>query len=141
MDQKIELVRSFITQLPYTSALSLELVDIGPGWAEMRLPWSDDLVGDLETGVVHGGAVSSLIDTVCGGAVMAHPKAGESSATLDLRIDYMRPAKPGQDIYAHAECHHITRSIAFLRAYAHDGDKDCLVARASGAFTVQGARK
>ncbi|MCV6595768.1 MAG: PaaI family thioesterase [Mangrovicoccus sp.] len=141
MDQKIELVRSFITQLPYSAALSLKLEEIGPGWAVMRLPWSDELVGDTETGVIHGGAVSSLIDTVCGAAVMTHPKAGESSATLDLRIDYMRPATPGRDLYARAECHQMTRTVAFLRAQAHDGDANRLVAQASAAFTVQGASK
>jgi len=135
-EARIAAVRAFITDLPYARALGLELLGVGAGWTELALPYRADLVGDPATGVMHGGAVSALMDTTCGGAVMSHPDAGVATATLDLRIDYMRGARPGQTVRARAECIRVTRTIAFVRAVAHDDDADTPIAMASGAFTV-----
>lgn len=135
---RIERVRGFITELPYSRALGLVLDGVGPGWAELSMPYDETLVGDPATGVLHGGAVSALMDTTCGAAVMSHPEAGDATATLDLRIDYMRGATPGQRVRARADCIRVTRSVAFVRATTFDEDSGDPVAMASGAFTISG---
>lgn len=139
-EQKIRLARQFISDLPYARALSLEMEEIGDGHAIISMPYSTDLVGDPATGVIHGGAVSGLMDTTGGAAVMSHPSSPGGTATIDLRIDYMRAATPGQRIVAKAEVYHITRSVAFVRAVALDDDIDHPVATATGAFTVEQGR-
>lgn len=136
MTDILTIARQFIQALPFSRALGMELTDLGPGTATIRMPWDAHLVGDPATGVLHGGAISALMDTASGASVMSHPAAPVSTATLDLRIDYMRPASPGQTITARAECHHVTRSVAFVRVVAVDDDADRPVAMGTGAFTL-----
>lgn len=138
MHDKTKLARQFIEAIPHANALGLELTYIGAGEAEISMPYNEDLIGDPRTGVIHGGAVSAMMDTCCGAAVMSHPSAPGGTATIDLRIDYMRAATPGQRITTRATCYHITRNVAFVRATAMDDDQDRPVATASGSFTVEG---
>jgi len=137
MTDREALARGFIAALPFSRALGLSLASLGEGMAEIAMPWSEDLVGDPETGVVHGGAVFALVDTAASTAVLSHRAAPARAATLGLRIDYMRPALRGRTITARAECFHLARSVAFVRATASDGDPRPL-ASAVGTFTVEG---
>ncbi len=138
MVDKAKFARQFIEAIPHSRALGMRLTDIGDGTAEITMDYDTRFVGDPKTGVIHGGAVSALMDTCCGAAVMSHPEAPAGTATIDLRIDYMRAATPGQAITTRATCYHITRSVAFVRAIAVDDDTEKPVASASGAFTVEG---
>tara|TARA_R110000787_G_scaffold10914_9_gene36312 strand:- start:61 stop:483 length:423 start_codon:yes stop_codon:yes gene_type:complete len=134
------LARQFIQALPHAVMLGMEPQEMGEGVASISMAYKPDLVGDPVTGVIHGGAVSALMDTCCGAAVMCHPDNGGGTATIDLRIDYMRAATPGQTIVARATCYHFTRSVAFVRAVAMDDDTENPVATATGAFTVEAKR-
>lgn len=134
---KLAHARHFIEAIPHSRALGMRIEELEDGRAQISMPWDPALVGDPRTGVIHGGAVSALMDTCCGAAVISHPEAPAGTATIDLRIDYMRAATPGQRITARAHVYHITRTVAFLRAEAMDETEGLPVASATGAFTVE----
>ena len=112
------------------------MVELSDGSARMRLPYSADLVGNPDTGVLHGGAITSLMDACCGAAVFMKLIMPVPIATLDLRIDYLRPADPGRDVLAHATCFRLTRNVAFVRGIAYVDDEADPVAAAAGAFML-----
>ncbi|HEY2179928.1 MAG TPA: PaaI family thioesterase [Caulobacteraceae bacterium] len=125
---------------PQAAALGLRVVSVEPGVAVMAVAHRPDLVGDPETEVLAGGVVTTLLDHVCGlavgSALIEHAPMGPI-ATLDLRIDYMRPAEPGREVLARAHCYKLTHSIAFVRASAFDGDEADPVATVQAAFALK----
>lgn len=131
-----EMARRMVTGTPQTQALGFQFISMGEGRGSIRAPWREDLVGDPETGVIASGVVTTLLDHVCGLAIRS--ANGTPQGTLDLRIDYMRPAKARAALIADGHCYKLTRTIAFVRALAHDGDPDDPVATAQAAFALIG---
>ena len=130
----VELAR----RVGHGKALGLEYRDSGPNWMELCLPWRQELVGVPETGVLASGAIVSLIDTASGASVWMELGELVPIVTLDLRIDYMRPAVKGETVIARCECVKMTRRIAFIRGVAHGGDPDRPIAHSAGTFMLQG---
>jgi uncharacterized protein (TIGR00369 family) len=122
--------------LPQAKALGISVLSSAAARATLTLPYREDLIGDPDTGVIAGGAVTTLLDQTCGQAVFAALAELTSIATLDLRIDYMRPARPGLALVAEAHCYKLGRAVAFVRATAHDGAVDDPVATAQAVFML-----
>mgnify|MGYP001953253745 CR=1 FL=1 len=80
-----------------------------------------------------------LLDTVCGVSVYTALEQFAPMATLDLRIDYLRPAIPKQAIFAHGECYRTTRNVAFCRGIAYQDSTDHPIAHCSGCFMLSTA--
>ena len=93
-------------------------------------------IGDIKTGVLHGGVVTAMLDESCGMAVQLALDGTQAIATLDLRIDYQKPATPGLDIKAHSICYRVTRSIAFVRSTAFQESESDPVASATACFMI-----
>lgn len=131
-----DLLPRLASAAPHTHALGLELAGVEGDVVTLRAPYRDDLVGDPRSLVLAGGVVTTLLDHVGGLAVWTAMGGYAPIATLDMRIDYMRAADPGLDVYARARCYKLTRSIAFVRAWAYDRDPDDPVAAAQSAYML-----
>ncbi len=140
MTRPVDMMRQLAPQVllasPHAAAIGMEVVSIDPAEAVLKVRFRPDLVGDPDTGVIAGGVVTALLDHTCGQSVMAALERYQAIATLDLRIDYMRPAGPGLDILCRAHCYKLTRSVAFVRAQAYDLDPADPVATAQAAFML-----
>jgi len=128
----------FESAIPHNRELGIRITGMGETTAKMSMPFAPHLVGDPETGVLAGGVVTTLMDSVCGLAVMAAMPAPGPIATLDLRIDYLRPATPGEELLAEADCFRLTRSIAFARGTAYHASGGGPIAAVQGTFIMKG---
>jgi len=110
--------------IPQIRALGIEIMSLDGPVAISRLPYAAHLVGDPETGVLHGGAITTQIDNLS--AVAMHSAIGHAvpCVTIDLRVEYLKPATPGLDIFARSECRRITRQIAFITSAAYHTEDD-----------------
>lgn len=122
----------------HIAALGMRYGDHGDDWTELRLPWRADLVGDVAQQTVATGAIIALMDMAAGMAVWTRIKAFRPTATLDLRIDYLRAAYPRTDMIGRVTCTRVARDVAFIRGSAHDGDADDPVAHVAGTFMFTG---
>lgn len=125
---------SFVSKLGHGGAIGIAYAGHGEDWVELALPYDQKLIGVPETGVIASGPIISLMDMATSMAVWIRLGEFRHQATLDLRIDYLRPATPGQTVYGRAECYGTTRSVSFTRGIAHDGDPDDPVAHVSATF-------
>src|SRR6187431_2067289 len=133
-DQLAKAIEARRSVYGYISGLRLDRAARGEAWSS--LPYRPVFVGDTTTGVLHGGVVTAMLDESCGMAVQLALDGTSAIATLDLRIDYQKPATPGLDIRAHSFCYRVTRSIAFVRSTAYQESEDDPVATATACFMV-----
>jgi uncharacterized protein (TIGR00369 family) len=130
-------LRTFVDeQTPHNRYLGLRLSSVGPGEATCALPYSAALVGDSDAATLHGGVITALMDVASGAAVCMELGRLRSMATLEMRIDSLRPPTSGQSLSARAHCYRVAGSTAFVRALAYDEDTSGPVAASQGTYML-----
>jgi uncharacterized protein (TIGR00369 family) len=131
-----ELAR-YVVYIPHIRELGMTLDELSQGYCVLGLPYRDELIGNPETGDLHGGVITTLIDSACGLCVLAAMPDPGPIATLDLRIDYLRPGEPKRAVIAEAECYHLARHIAFVRSSARHAPDEPPIATAQASFIIK----
>jgi len=116
-------VDGFIGVLAQCQELGIRVVSARENELILELPYSEKIIGNPDSGVIHGGAITTLMDTTAGAGVLCAMPEFELCPTLDLRVDYMRSAKPGQSVFARASCYRSTSNIIFMRCEAYQIDR------------------
>jgi len=130
----MSMAERFLSALKHCQLLQMRVAQAAETGMTLVLPWSPAIVGNPQTGAVHGGALTTLMDTTCGMATLCVLPRFEVCPTLDLRIDYMHPAEAGKDIYGHAQCYRVTRDVIFTRGTAYQDDPDQPICQVVGTF-------
>ncbi|MXO89712.1 PaaI family thioesterase [Pontixanthobacter aquaemixtae] len=124
----------FLMRHGHPAKLGMKYRGHGADWAELELPWRADLVGQVESEILASGPIISMLDMASGMSIWAKHETFAPVATLDLRVDYQRPARERSPVIGRAECFRLTKSAAFVRGFAHDGNPEDTVATMSGTF-------
>jgi uncharacterized protein (TIGR00369 family) len=133
-----KLFTAFASQVGHGGALGILYVDHGLDWVELGLEHDPKLVGVAASGVIASGPIISLMDMATSMALWVKLGRFRHQATLDMRVDYLRPAAPGKKIIGRGECYAATRSVGFVRGLAHDGDPADPVAHVAATFMFTG---
>lgn len=130
----LETAQRLVEVINQCRRLGLKVVAADSGRLTLELPYSEDIVGNPETGVIHGGALTTLMDSACGFAVPLAIGRMEICPTLDLRIDYMTAARPGAPVFARAEVYRMTDNVVFARGIAYQNPEEQVIAHCVAAF-------
>lgn len=125
-----------LSYTPHAHCLGMRVVETGPCFAIVCLPYQTRLVGDPARKVIFGGAITTLLDHTSGLAIACSLETLQAIATIDLRVDYLRAAEPGLDLYARIDCYRVTRSVAFVRGIAYERSPEEPFANCVGAFML-----
>ncbi|MBI2376822.1 MAG: PaaI family thioesterase [Deltaproteobacteria bacterium] len=137
----IEAVRGFMRSIPFNAMLGFELEELGPGYARMRLPFREDLIGDFIRGALHGGAVAALIDTCGGACVWTGIEIGDTLSTVDFRVDYLRPGRR-EDVVAEARLLRLGNRVGVTDIVAfHASAPGEPIATGKGVYNVRRSRR
>lgn len=130
-------IEKTVESLPHNAKLGIRVVEISRGRCTTYIEFRPELIGDPSRGLLHGGVVTTLMDSTAGAAVFSSVDAGTPIVTLDMRIDYLRPTESVKRLYASAELYRLTRRIAFVRASAYQDDPKNPVAYGIASFMLR----
>ena len=117
--------------------MALEIEEVSTEGVQVRMPFNPDFCVDVDQTLLHGGILTALLDSVFGLINFVTIEGVSTMATLDLRVDYLRPARSRTDVIVRAHCFRKPRHIAFdSGSIWFDGQEDAEIARGTASFAL-----
>lgn len=130
----LKVARQFGEQVPHSLDLGMQVVAMDGGKVHMRMAPQPYLLGDDDAEDLCTSVLYSLADSACGLAVFAAVRELKPIATLDLRMDYLRPATSDRNLLAIARCHHLGDDVAFVYCEIRSEGEEQPVALGNATF-------
>jgi uncharacterized protein (TIGR00369 family) len=123
-------IRAILERIPYAKLLGFKIEDLEMGGATMEMEIREELMRNQ--GIVHGGAIASLIDSAMAFATLSLLEPGQRTTTVDLTVNFLRPISSGKAT-ARAKVVRAGRRIIVLSAEVFD-DAQKLVATSLSTY-------
>ena len=130
-----DLIRFFEQDIPFNAHLGLRVASLEPGSCRVVAPFRDVLIGDPFRPALHGGVLSTVLDTAGGLAVYSTLGPGRTASTVDLRVDYLRPGRL-VDVVCDAKVIRVGNRVAVTSMTLHHGDPAEAVAEGRGVYNI-----
>ena len=140
LERRLAFVRRLMGEtIPFNRVLGIQVLEIGQGRAVFAVPFRPELIGDPERPAIHGGVLSAVADAAGGCAVWTTIGENDRISTIDLRVDYLRPAKPAL-FHAVANVLRVGNRVGVANVVVfHPGSPGEPVAEAKGVYSVKRA--
>jgi len=132
-DMTLEKVQALITRAPFHQWLGLTVISLTDDSIEIAAKWREDWVVNTERGYTHGGVLAALIDLAADWAMVK--QTGRGVPTIDLRVDYHRPAFRG-DLIARGKVIRSGSQFTTAEAQVFDQDGKLLASGRGTYFTA-----
>ena len=131
---QIKDIEARLTRAPYHQWLGLEVISVGVGAIELTARWREEWVVNPDKRYTHGGILAALVDLGADWALVS--STGRGVPTVDLRVDYHRPAMPG-NLRVVGKVIKFGSQISVAEAQVFDADGK-LVASGRGVYSTAG---
>ncbi|WP_145002724.1 PaaI family thioesterase [Pseudomonas oryzihabitans] len=128
-------IQARLLKAPYHRWLGLEVLAVSADGIELTARWREDWVVNPDGGYTHGGVLAALVDLTADWALVA--RTGKGVPTIDLRVDYHRPARGDLRVKGTVIKHGKLVSVAEAQVFDAEGQ---LVASGRGVYATPAPR-
>lgn len=127
-------------QIPFNRHLGIKVHQAKNGFARLFLAYKPEFTGDARRPALHGGILSTLIDTCGGVALWTCCSVSDAIATIDMRVDYLRPA-PQKDLMAEAVVRLLGNRVGNVHTRVFNPDsRDKIIAEGRAVYNIRRKR-
>ncbi len=134
---RLDICNRFLDSVRHSKVLGMQVLSAEEFSVRTVLPWREDLVGNPENGMMHGGAIFAMMDQAGGMAVTCRTFPNfEITPTIDFRLDHLRGPAKGASVICEASCYRLTNHVAFVKLTSwEEGNEEEPIATGLATYT------